>query len=287
MQFNLYNDIKSFYKDVYDVLMRHESQNMIPLGNVIIGHTGTDKTGWRDAANWLMATVSDDTGIRLTGVMTPPHQLTLYATDNHVDAAALACLVEGMIDTRFSVPGVMSEKTLAEQFAKTYAVAKGVGYIIQKSMRLYELSRVNPDIPNVGDVRSARESDMAFLPYWIEGFGRDCQVPHRMNLDGENARYEVAAKRMYVLEDNGTPVSIAKITRDLQTVCGIGHVYTPPYFRGKGYATSCVAAVSRLMLERGFTKCILYTDLANPTSNSIYQKIGYTPISDASEIVFE
>jgi predicted GNAT family acetyltransferase len=75
--------------------------------------------------------------------------------------------------------------------------------------------------------------------------------------------------------------------REMRSVCGVSGVYTPPYFRGKGYASSCVAALSRLILERGFTKCVLYTDLANPTSNSIYQKIGYKPVCDSLEIKFE
>jgi predicted GNAT family acetyltransferase len=73
----------------------------------------------------------------------------------------------------------------------------------------------------------------------------------------------------------------------MQTVCGVSFVYTPPYFRCKGYATSCVAGLSRMLLKEGFTKCVLYTDLANPTSNSIYRKIGYRPICDSLEIKFE
>ena len=87
-------------------------------------------------------------------------------------------------------------------------------------------------------------------------------------------------------KDKGMPVSMAKISRDLQTVCVVGLVYTPPYFRGNGYATSCVAAVSQFGLDRGFKNCVLYTDLANPTSNSIYMKIGYKPICDSIEIKF-
>jgi predicted GNAT family acetyltransferase len=97
----------------------------------------------------------------------------------------------------------------------------------------------------------------------------------------------VSSGKLHILEDNGVPVSMAKITREMRTACGVGFVFTPPYFRGKWYATSCVAAVSRLILGRGFAKCVLYTDLANPTSNSIYQKIGYVPICDSLEIKFD
>ncbi|MCL1787889.1 MAG: hypothetical protein FWG38_07855, partial [Defluviitaleaceae bacterium] len=70
MTFKEYNDVHEFYHAVYDVLMRDEAQNLIPLGNVIIGNEGKDKTGWRDPASWYMATVSDESGVRLTAIMT-------------------------------------------------------------------------------------------------------------------------------------------------------------------------------------------------------------------------
>jgi predicted GNAT family acetyltransferase len=64
-------------------------------------------------------------------------------------------------------------------------------------------------------------------------------------------------------------------------------VYTPAHLRNCGYATSCVAALTRRVLESGKKFCCLYTDLANPTSNSIYQKIGYHPICDVQDWIFE
>ena len=287
MRFNLYTDIKEFYRDTYDVLMRNEAQNLIPLGNVIIGNEGKDKTGWRDTANWFMATVSDETGVILTAIMTPPHNLTLYATDNIINDEALACLIKGIGETDFEIPGVLSDNDMALRFAKAFSETKGTAYRIHKNMRIYELTEVNPDIPMIGTLRLVRESDMSFLPYWIEGFRSECfgsniVVDH----DPVTYRYYIERKKMYVLEDNNTPVSIALINREMQSVGGVSQVYTPPYFRCQGYATSCVAGISRLILERGFTKCVLYTDLANPVSNSIYQKIGYNPICDSLEIKF-
>ena len=288
MVFKLYSDVKPFYQDVYDVLMRHEAQNLVPLGNVIMGNEGGDKAGWRDPVNWFMAAVSDGMGVRLTAVMTPPYHLTLYATDNQFDGDVLALLVEGIIGTGFSIHGVMTENVLAEGFAKTYAAAKGIKHRIHKSQRIYELSRVNPNIPSVGALRLAQESDMAFLPYWDAGFHTDCfgSAPPIQDHAGDS-RLAISSGKLYILEDRGTPVSMAKMSREMRTVCGVGNVYTPPYFRGRGYASSCVAAISRLILERGFAKCVLYTDLANLISNGIYQRIGYKPVCDSLDIVFE
>ncbi len=288
MNFKLYGNINDFYRDTYGVLMRHEAQNLIPLGNIIIGNEGKDITGWRDPAGWFMATVSDETGIRLTAIMTPPHNLTLYASDNQNDDKALTCLIEGILATDFIVGGVMTENTLAESFARAYTAKKGLKYAINKNQRIYELMQVNSSVPLVGNLRLAQESDMAFLPYWSAGFQSDCfGTAPAVQREADYSRYNISSGKLYILEDDGIPVSMAKINREMQTVCGVGFVYTPPYFRGKGYATSCVAAVSHIILERGFTKCVLYTDLANPTSNSIYQKIGYKPICDSLEIKFE
>lgn len=96
----------------------------------------------------------------------------------------------------------------------------------------------------------------------------------RIPQDEELYLYRLSSKKLYILEVDGQPVSMAGYTREMQTAIGVAFVYTPPYFRSRGYATSCVAQVSQMALNKGFAKCVLYTDLANSTSNSIYQKIG-------------
>lgn len=288
MQFKLYTDVHEFYKDTYDVLMRHEAQNLIPLGNIIMGHEGTDKTDWRDPANWLMATVSDDKGIQLTAIMTPPHNITLYATDNIINPEVVSCLIDGLKDRE--IPGVTTEKSLAEVFAKEYTLSKGITFKTVMNQRIYELTAVNPDIQKPGTVRLLDKKDISFFPYWAEAFyAAGTYGKTEMTIPQEAAPYlyRIESKKLYILEDNGIPVSMAGFTRVIQTAIGVAFVYTPPYERRKGYATSIVAQISQLALDKGFTKCVLYTDLANPTSNSIYQKIGYTPVCDSLQLQFE
>lgn len=281
-------DVNEFYNDTYDVLMCHEAQNILPLGNIIIGHEGKDKTDWRDPVNWLMATVSDANGIQLTALMTPPHNITLYATANIINPKAINCLIDGLKD--YEIPGVTTEKTLAESFAKEYTARKELTFKTTMSQRIYELKAVNPDVKQFGVVRLLDERDMCFFPYWAEAFNAaniygktEMSIPE----DEKSYRYRLSIKKLYVLEYNGTPVSMAGFTREMQTVIGLAFVYTPPYYRGKGYASSCVAQVSQIALDKGFNKCVLYTDLLNPTSNSIYQKIGYTAICDSLMLKFE
>jgi uncharacterized protein len=288
MLFRKYINVHEFYNDTYEVLMLHEAQNMIPLGNIIMGHQGKDKTDWRDPENWFMATVSDDKGILLTAIMTPPHNITLYATDNIVDPKAIDCLIEELKD--HDVPGVTTEKTLAEYFAKEYTSRKGLTFKTTMNQRIYELKVVNPNIKQFGAVRLLEEKDMHFFPYWVEAFNAassygktEMSIPQVERL----YRYRLSMKKLYVLEVDGMPVSMAGFTREMQTAIGIAFVYTPPYYRQKGYASSCVAQISQIALDKGFTKCVLYTDLLNPTSNSIYRKIGYTAICDSLMLKFD
>jgi hypothetical protein len=293
MLYTRYRDVKVFHRDVFNILLRHEAQNIISLGNVIIGNKGEDKFGWRDPAHWFMATVSDAGGIVLTAVMTPPHNLTLYATDNANNEDALACLINAMINAGVPCPGVTAEKSLAKLFAETYRAKQNMGYEIRTRQRIYELTRVNPEcLPNPSShpslsVRLTRESDMAFLPYWGEAFASECfGTPMVIASNAEAYHYIINRKNRCILEDGGVPVAMAGISRELVTVCAIGPVYTPPYFRRKGYAAACTAAVSQIGLDKGFKKCVLYTDLANPVSNGIYMKIGYAPICDSLDILF-
>lgn len=289
MEFKTYTDVHEFYRDTYEVLMRHEAQNMIPLGNIIIGHEGKDKTDWRDPANWLMITISDAEGIRLTALMTPPHNITLYATDNILNPEAVDCLIDGL--DGLEIPGVTTEKSLAEYFAKTYTLRRGLTYRTVMDQRIYELTAVNPDIRKTGTVRLLDEKDMHFFPYWVEAFSAAAkygQTQMHIPQDTEPYLYRIESKKLYVLEnDEGIPVSMAGYTREMENAIGVAFVYTPPYECRKGYATSVVAQISQLALDTGFTKCVLYTDLANPTSNSIYQKIGYTPVCDSLQLSFE
>lgn len=288
MKFKLYTNVQEFYKDTYDVLMLHETQNLIPLGNLIIGHEGKDKTGWRDPVNWLMATVSDESNIHLTALMTPPFNITLYATNNVINQEAICTMIDGLKDIQ--LPGVITEKNLAEAFAKEYTSRKELTYKTSMNQRIYELQTINPDIKLIGTLRLLNEGDMHFFPYWMEAFyssGEYGAVKMNIPKDPDPYLYSISAKKIYILEDNGIPVSMAGFTRTMKTAVGVAYVYTPPYFRNKGYATSCVAQISQLALDMSFSKCVLYTDLLNPTSNSIYQKICYKAVCDSLMLKFE
>jgi predicted GNAT family acetyltransferase len=81
--------------------------------------------------------------------------------------------------------------------------------------------------------------------------------------------------------DQGRPVSFASFGGPTPNGIGVGPVYTPPEARCRGYATALVAQLTKMLIEGGRRFCFLDTDLANPTSNSIYPRVGYEPVTDA------
>jgi uncharacterized protein len=119
---------------------------------------------------------------------------------------------------------------------------------------------------------------------WTHAFNIDCFGPDK-NLPEGDITPKIVNKEVFFWEDKW-PVSMVAKSRPTDKGITVNYVYTPPELRGKGYATSCVAELSRNVLKSGKEFCTLYTDLANPTSNSIYKKIGYNPVCDSVEYTF-
>jgi len=98
--------------------------------------------------------------------------------------------------------------------------------------------------------------------------------------------FDLDKSRMFLLFENNKPISMAREAGKTPNGVFVNFVYTPIPLRRKGYATECVAALSKYLLEVGNRYCFLFTDLSNTTSNSIYQKIGYQPVIDESHYKF-
>jgi predicted GNAT family acetyltransferase len=160
-------------------------------------------------------------------------------------------------------------------------------YSVTRAERIYQLEYVNPVTGVPGSLRKATEKDKPLLFQWMvefqeEALGETDTSGLAPMLD---RLLSFGTQGMFVWED-GQPVTMAAYTRPTTNGVCIAAVYTPPPLRGRGYASACVAALSQLLLDQGRRYCFLYTDLANPTSNHIYQTIGYKPICDASVYSF-
>jgi predicted GNAT family acetyltransferase len=96
----------------------------------------------------------------------------------------------------------------------------------------------------------------------------------------------VSSGRLSLWESAGEAAASAYVSTTEAGVARVGFVYTPPQHRRSGFASAVVAAVSRNVLESG-TRCILYAQLANPTSNALYRRLGYRPVGEIVRYSFE
>lgn len=275
MHFQRFQSVRSFADFAIPTLEMNEAENNLPIG---ILNRALDQE--EEPIDWLMACVFDGENVpALIAMMTPPHNLILSASSVCPDPA-VECLIAALKAEDVSIPGTIAESGLARAFAKRW----GKPYRVQMHERIYRLERVN-NVPMVGTLRPVRMSDMPFLPYWLKAAHEE-MLCEPSELSGDRAQEAIESGKYCVLEVNGIPVSLAGTARRTAHGCSIGPVYTPPYNRNHGYATSCVAALSRQQLQNGARFCALFTDLANPVSNSIYQKIGYHPIQDVDALVW-
>ena len=148
-------------------------------------------------------------------------------------------------------------------------------------MMAYELmSVVFPSMPAHGLMRFAHAGDEEILEKFVLGFYIDCNLPEVRSPTLKDDVVKVVKRLLQnqsvvVWELDGTPVAIAAEIRKASFGSTVSLVYTPPEHRGHGYASSLVAHLSQHLLNQGAPRCLLFTDANNPTSNAIYQRIGY------------
>jgi predicted GNAT family acetyltransferase len=140
-----------------------------------------------------------------------------------------------------------------------------------------------------GRFRAADLDDLDLVHQWTVDFhaeaAGDERVPARA---ASRAKIERGLAWLWIDVVDGLeqPVSYTGGAVPVRGVHRIGPVYTPPEFRAHGYASACVAQVSNLERAAGASEICLFTDQANPTSNKIYQALGYVPVADTVNLGF-
>lgn len=280
MKLQTYSDPAAFLARAQAALEARETINNLILG---VSMRLCEHPDWTDHPPY-QAVIEDESGeIALVAVITPPANLLLAETGG-VTPAHFDLLIDNLCAGKWPFPGVMTEMSLAERFAQRWEQVIGQPYQQRMRLRAYELREVIWPTPMPsGRLRQAGVEEQPLLDAWRAAFVKESlhQAPPA-NLSTLVARH-LSAGNIFIWEDQGQPVSTAMRTRPTRRGHTVGSVYTPPELRGRGYASVCVAALSQLMLDSGKAFCNLFTDLDYPTSNKIYQQIGYRPVADFAE----
>ena len=283
MKLTHFTDPKQFQDTITPVLGKNEI-----LHNLIIGISArlvdlpdvhTDPA--------YMAVVTDADELCLAALMTPPRDLIFAAVDEPQEEQ-VRLIVTDLVKNNWLVPGVNGALASAELFARTWEDTTGQTSHLEMAMRLFDLREVIQPRPATGKLRLAEMRDLDLMIDWLMNFEAEA-IPDskaRTSIVRKLTAHRIEEGDVFLWTDI-EPVSMSVVVRKTARGAVVGGVYTPPELRGRGYASSCVAGLSQAQLDKGKQYCALFTDLANPTSNHIYQAIGYKPICDFKHYVFK
>ena len=206
------------------------------------------------------------------------------ATLTPMEPRAVLAMVDAIAEAGVTLPGVSGDAATAARFAGRWSERCKSPATPFQGTRLYELLELGEVPRTEGQLRQAGTSDRSLMILWTRAF----QDEIGESADDTELRVDrgLAAGQLWLWDQNGETRSMAVSREPVQGVVRLSGVYTPPEKRKHGYAAACVHALSKHLRGSGY-RCILYTDLGNPTSNSIYRRIGYSAVAEALRYRFE
>jgi predicted GNAT family acetyltransferase len=273
-----FSDDPAAYADtVWDLLESDPARHTVSLTVAAAAQSGFR---WSDDP-MLFGWYDDDGAVRGAISLTPPHELLLA----EVPDGTLDSLIAGLREQRAALPGVNGEVELVERFVAAWAAGTPLRHRVALRLRLFRLGTLTPPDPSPpGAARMATLDDLDLAVRWLRGFEADTGVV-RTNVEA-GARERLDDGRLWLWENEGEPVSLAARTATAGGVARVAPVYTPPEHRRRGYGAAITAAITADALARDAEHVVLFTDAANPTTNAIYQQIGFRPIGDRCTVQF-
>jgi GNAT superfamily N-acetyltransferase len=249
---------------------------------------------WPEGVPCWFAAVLDGNDVVGTAMRTAPfgefpaYLLPMPDEAVHLLSTTLLARDEPVLGANGALPAV-------QVFCEDMAAATGRTAQVGQHTRLFELGDLAEPRPAAGRLRPARLEEQPLVASWYAAFMADADEqagrepgtsPHEAPSDDEMAR-RIEGGRVFVwVDDDDRPVNVTAATMPAYGVSRIGPVFTPKEERGRGYASAAVYAVSELLRDSGERAC-LFTDQANPTSNKIYEAIGYRRLVDMANLRVE
>lgn len=234
-------------------------------------------------ADSLLLTVWDDGTPVGAALQTPPYPLAC----NAIPVATMAAVAAELVVGRPDLSGVRGGRSSAMAFADAWQAITGREASISTEERLYRLGTLRAPTGVAGAPRDANDDDRGLLIDWVHGFFEDAFGSAHHDGSQEFVDNANQVGHRFVLWDvDGVPVSVAMLRVPAAGVSRIGPVFTPRDQRGHGYGSAVTAAAVQLAHRNGTPDVVLFADLANPTSNAVYQRIGFEPVADSVRIDF-
>lgn len=200
-------------------------------------------------------------------------------------------LVSDIVDSGCEISSFLARKDVASGFSEAWQLAnpKRPHPVVATSLCLHVLRKViwpPSHLVSPGNMRAARIDDLDLVSKWHDDFIRECHADSPPESRAAMERRINSGELFLWIVDHGAPASMASMVRHTPATSSVSSVFTPKEQRGKGHATGLVAHLSQLILDSGKQAAVLFTDLSNPISNSVYRRIGYVPVCGFDSVKF-
>lgn len=227
----------------------------------------------------LWAVVSDGGRVVGAAMHTPPYHVVLPG----LPGGAAAAIAASMLDAGRTPDGVNGVTRSVAEFVEVWTSRTGGTSQLLMAMRLYRLEKLVPPVAVPGTARVAEDGDRAMVTSWLDQFHHEANPGRPGEPVASVVERRLAARQLWLWCEGAKPVALAGRSATASGIALVGPVYTPPEHRRHGFGAAVTAVATQAVLDAGAIHVVLYTDLANPTSNSIYQAIGYVPDHDAED----
>ncbi|PKJ55343.1 GNAT family N-acetyltransferase [Bacillus sp. SN10] len=275
IQLHVYEEVVNFKKEVISFLEKNEQENNLILGVLQMVQQPI-----------FMGVAKQEEEVAVVFLQTEEKKQIIVAT-SEVMGVDIKELAKELTKVYPDIPGLIGNKKVVQRLAEEIAVLENKKTAVAMEQGIYELKQVKKKWTEEGIFREINSDELPVIEKWIYQFCEDVNLPTTKEEAEQTAHTLITNHRLFGLEIDGKLVSVAAKTRPTKNNITINFVYTPKEERKKGYASNCVAALSQRMLDEGYKTTTLYTDLANPTSNKIYQEIGYEQIAESVLIFLE
>ena len=277
-------DARSFLAEAGPFLAEREAEHNLLFG--ICSSLLRDPEPFGQGPAYL-AIVEDDGHVIGTAIRTPPHNVVLSETDH---LAGIEPLALDVLDAIGTLPGVVGPRPAASVFARAWCERAGGTATLRMANRIYRATqrrhrragsrarcdRTAPPIMtsrSAGSTRSSRRRCRT----------RRWTIP-RTTCSGAASRIRTATSASG--KSTAIPSRSPAMARARRTASGSARCTRPRACAGTGTRARWSGRMTAELLDGPHRYCFLFTDLANPTSNGIYQRIGYEAVSDVDQYAF-
>jgi predicted GNAT family acetyltransferase len=276
-----YDSISTFLDDCGSVLMQKECEN-----NVILGICNNFLNKSIDPEQFILIAAIEKSGIIISCAVTTPNK-TVLATFTIQSDVAVKPLASYFNSNQINLKGLSGESAVVNSFMEVYQKP----ITESTSLLLYTLKTLQCiELVQNSELILATMQDLPVLTTWLKNFQIDAALlPLKPDEEIQAVMEDKIKKKVIyklIVSGDQQPVSMLAVVRETKNFAIISWVYTPPYSRSKGFASTAVYKLTELLLNTHQKYCALFADKSNPVSNKIYQNIGYQPVAEYLDINF-